>query len=607
MDPATLERESQQTHLALLRAQLDNIDSMKQTVESQVVELETGGLNDSVDKLQAVSLKLADTHAALREIFGSLARPLLRPLNVQDLPDELLMGIFGYLRNRAEIKNLRLSCQRLNQTSSHLLMDTIHVSPNPKSLKRLGEVSRHPNISRGIRRLVASVDVYSEDFARSVESFAVRCVHEANNLLENLRGDNLRGKISRRRDMIVIQYKWAQFAERSTDAHNDGLYEADVSELYNGWLRYHKLYHEQQMVLRRGRFPHDIASAIGRMPCLEDLVIRDWSRSSDGEQPWGPSTIQKLINLTQDPSRLIEEMMLHTFSWQRARIMGVENPPTQLLYQIPLAIHAAGHSVAHLKFDLSPPHSFQLQLGSSEMARLVHFAQGLKSFTFSATAEPAGFWRPSRDAEEHEHLVWFLTPFLKSKNLDSVALDFAFEERDCLAENRTHDPDRTSIRPILANLHQPRSIHLKNCSITLEELRTFARLPRKEPAVLGLWYVYLLDGDWADAVELLRSEVLGGGLSQESVSNLVILFPFSLRTRYTIFALTSILALKVLLLWSTCYPSDRHNGPHPSTFLLHFFLGTWADFQRIVCEEPVRSRVLDHVDGREEQGLSLQV
>lgn len=565
MDAATLERESQQTHLALLRAQLNKIDSMKQTVDSQVVELDTGGLEDSVDELRLVSLELADTHAALREIFDSLARPLLRPLKIQDLPDELLMHIFGFLRNRAEIKNLRLSCQRLNKTSSHLLMDTIHVSLNPMSLKRLGEVSRHPNISRGIHRLVASVDVYSADFAHNVESFAVRCVHEASDLIQNLQ-ENVS-----RLNVLAAQSCWAEFAERSTDTYNDGAYlnGADNNDLYNGWLRYHKLYHEQQMVLRRGRFPHDIASAIGRMPCLEDLVIRDWSRSSDGEQPWDPSTLQKLVNLTQDPTRLVEEMMLHTFSWQRARIMGVENPPTQLLYQIPLAIHAAGHSVAHLKFDLSPPHSFQLQIGNSEMARLIHFAQGLKSFTFSVKAEPAGFWRPSRDAEEHENLVWFLTPFLKPKNLDSVALDFAFEERDCLAENRTHDPDRTSIRPILANLNQPRSIHLKNCSITLEELRTFFRLPRKEPTVLGLWYVYLLDGDWADAVELLRSEVLRGGLSKDSVSNLDVLFPPSLRAHHPIFALAPLLVSEVLWLWSTCYTSDRHIGPHPSRLLLH--------------------------------------
>lgn len=550
MDAATLERESQQTHLALLRAQLDNIDSMKQTVDSQVVELETGDLDDSVDKLRIVSLKLADTHATLREIFGSLARPLLRPLKIENLPDELLMDIFGYLRNRAEIKNLRLSCQSLNKTSSHLLMDTMHVSLSPKSLERLGEVSRHPNISKGIRRLVASVDVYNADFARNVESFAMRCILEVNGLIQNMVQNRVYAM-----EAISIQHHWSDFAETFTDSYNDGarLNEADVSALFNGWLRYHQLYHEQQMVLRHGRFPRAIASAIGRMPCLEDLVIRDWSRSCDDEQLRSPSTFHKLGSLVQNPTRLVEEMMLHTFSWQKARIAGVENPPTSLLYRIPLAIHAAGHSVAHLRFELTPPHSFQLQIGSSEMARMIQFAQGLKSFKFSAVAEPTGLWRPSRGAQEHEKLVFFLTSFLKSTKLDSVALDFAFEERDCLAENRTHDPDRTSISPILANLHQPRSIHLKNCSITLEELRAFVRLPRKEPAVLGLWYVYLLDGDWADAVELLRSEVLRGGLSPDSVSNLVILFPFSPRTQHPIFALISLLLFTFLWLWSTCY------------------------------------------------------
>lgn len=533
MDLATPTHESQRTRLALLRAQLDTIDFIKQTVESQVVELEAGDLDDSVDNLRLVSLKLADAHNALRQVFGSLARPLLRPLKIHDLPDELLMDISGYLRNPADIKNLRLSCRHLNETSSHLLMDTAYVSLNPKSLERLREVSHHASISRGIRRLVASVDVYNADFAHSVQSFAARCIKELDDLYENFPWDQ-----PYRRDTFLLLHSWIAFTESFTDTYNDGahLNEENVSALYNGWLRYHQLYHEQHMVLRHGRFPLAIAEAIGRMPSIEELVIRDRSRSSDDEHPRSPSTFHKLGTMVQNRTRLVEEMMLHAFSWQKARITRVENPPTHLLYQIPLAIHDAGHSVAHLRFDLTPPQSFQLQLSSTQMYRLILFAQGLKSFKFSARAEPANLWRPSRDAKEKENLELFLAAFMKSMHLDFVALDFAFEERDCLAANRTHDPNRTSIGPLLTNLRQPQNIHLKNCSLTLEELRTFVRLPRKVPAVLGLWYVYLLDGDWADAVELFRSEVLRGGLSQQSVSNLVTLFPFSLSARRPLFA-----------------------------------------------------------------------
>lgn len=534
MDPATLTPESQRTQLALLRAQLDNIDSMKQTMESKVVGLGAGDLDDSVDNLRLVSLKLADAHTALRQVFDSLARPLLRPLKIHDLPDELLMDISGYLRNPADIKNLRLSCRRLNETSSHLLMDTVHVRLNPKSLERLSEVSQHATISRGIRRLVASVDVYNADFARSVQSFAARCIQELDDLYENIPWDN-----PYRRGTFLLRHSWIAFTETFTDTYNDGAHvnEENVSALYNGWLRYHQLYHEQQMVLRHGRFPLAIASAIGRMPSIEELVLRDRSRSSDDQYPRSSKTFHKLGKLVRDPTRLVEEMMLHAFSWQKARITRVENPPTQLLYQIPLAIHAAGHLVAHLRFDLTPPHTLQLQLSSSQMYQLILFAQGLKSLKFSVRAEPANLWRPSRDAEEKENLDLFFAAFMKSMRLDFVALDFAFEERDCLAANRTHDPNRTSIGPLLTNLRQPQNIHLKNCSLTLEELRTFVRLPRKVPVVLGLWYVYLLDGDWADAVELLRSEVRRGGLSQQSVSNLVTSFSFSLIARHPLFAL----------------------------------------------------------------------
>lgn len=536
MDPAALtpSGESGPTRLKHVREQSGSVDSMTQSAKRRGAGSGAGGLNDSVDELRIGSLKLSEAQTDLRENFGSPDNPLIRPLKIHDLPDELLVGIFGYLRNCNDIKHLRLSSQRLNNTSSHLLMDTLYVSPNPKSLEHLNKVSRHGAISRGIRRVVASVDVYNAVSADSVQHFALRCIQELDNLRRNMLWKNLRTI-----HVSLILSFWVENIEIFNDTHIDGahLNEAHISALHNGWRRYQQLYHEQQMVLGRGNFTQAIASAIGRMTCLEDLVIRDRPRSSDGELPRSSSTFHKLENLICNPNRLVEEMMLHILSWQTARTTGVENPPTELLYQIPPAIHDAGHSVKYLKYDLTPPHSFQLQLGSGQMSRLIHFAQGLKSFNFSARAEPAGLQRPSRDAQENEDIAFFLTCFMKSMGLISVALDFAFDERDCLAANRTQDPNRTSTGPLLTNLHQPRNIHLKNCSITLKDLRALVRLPKKEPAVLGLWYVYLLDGDWADTVELLRSEVLRGGLSQESVSRLLNSFTLSLSARHSLFTL----------------------------------------------------------------------
>lgn len=321
-----------------------------------------------------------------------------------------------------------------------------------------------------------------------------------------------------------ILRSWSEFIITSSVLYAVGAHldEYHISAVYNGWLEYRQLYFEQQTVLRNGRYSRKIASAIGKMTCLNDLLIRDKSGSS-ADQNAGMN--HKLRSLVRNPTGLVEELMLHTFSWQDAKIRGLADPPTDLLYEIPLAIHKAGSSLAHIRLDLTPPRSFRLQFCSSEKPQLESFAQDLKSFKLSVGAEELTWWNQPgayRDADEIENFERFLTVFASPGELETLSLDLAFRDRDCLKANRSHDPNRTSIGPLLFDWHKHQNIHLKNCSITLEELRTFVSLPRKKPAVLGLWYVYLMDGTWAEAVEILRSEVLSGRLSKESVGSLLV-------------------------------------------------------------------------------------
>lgn len=519
MDSADLTPESRRTHLYDIRKQLDNIDSAQQIVKAQIETLEGGSLEVSIGKLRLVSLKLTEAQSALREVFGSLARPLLRPLTIYDVPDELLMETFLNLRNPSDIKRLRLSSRRLNETSSHLLLHTLYVSPNPKSLERLDGMSRHPAISKGICRLVVSVDSYNADIARGVGSFTIACIQELARLRDMIPRD-----YPLLREFAEIRRSWVAFTESLTEDYDDGAHinVHHVNSLYNGYLRYHNLFQEQQAVLRGDRFPQAIASAIGRMNCLDDLVIKDRSRSCDNSELNSATFRHRLANLARDPITLVEDMMLHTVWWQKARVMGVDNPLTKLLYEIPLAIHQAGSSLAHLKFDLTPPHIFELNLDSDRMSQLESFAQNLQSFKFSVRAELKNVWRPSRSHEENTDLSRFLTAFMRSPKLDSMALDFAFQERDCLELNRTHDPDRTSIGLLVIPLPSPelQNIHLKNCSLHLRELRGLIDHLSSGQVVLGLWYVYLLSGTWADVVELLRDGVQRGTLSQKSVSSI---------------------------------------------------------------------------------------
>lgn len=502
MDPAALIPESRRTQLK----------------KSQSTELVAGVFNEPAEKLRLESAN--EAQADLRRVFASNESSMLHPPKICDLPNEILMDIFRRLRKCDDIKRLRLSCKRLNKTSSHLLIKTLHVSPNPKSLERLDQVSCHPTISRGVRRLIASIDVYDPDLAGDMLTFTGRCC-------EDLLGHEfVHTSCPERLEARQILRSWREFlitssAPGGVGAHFD---EYHISAAYNGWLEYRQLHFEQQTVLRNGRYSRKIASAIGKMACLNDLVIRDRSHSSADENA---GMDHRLRSLVRNPTRLVEEMMLHTFSWQDAKIRGLADPPTDLLYEIPLAIHRAGSSLAHLRLDLTPPRLFRLQFSSSEKSQLESFAQDLKSFKLSVGAEKPTWWNQPgayRDTEEIENFERFLTVFASPGELETLSIDLAFRDRDCLRANRSHDPNRTSIGPLLIDWHKHQSIHLKNCSITLEELRTFVNSPRKKPAVLGLWYVYLLDGTWAEAVEILRSEVLSGRLSKESVGNLLAFF-----------------------------------------------------------------------------------
>lgn len=443
----------------------------------------------------------------------------LRPVHIHNLPDELLLEVFRYLLNRDDIKRLRLSSKRLNKTSSHLLISTLRVSPNLTSLERLDEISRHPTISRGVRRLIVSVDVYSPELARDVQGFTAYCMRELAEFV------SLPTAHTATREAREIYRSWRCFLESSRDPYNgtSHLNVDHISALHNGWLRYQDLYDQQQMVLRNWRFSDGIASAISRMALLNDLVIRDRSRSTADEDLWSSSLYHKMGALVQNPTRLVEEVMLHTFSWRKATEKSVENPPTYLLYLILLAISNAGSSLAHLRFDLTPPQYLGLELNRFEWIQLGSFSRGLKSFKLAIGAERSGLVHKIRSRKEIRNFERFLAVLTRSGELDTLALDFAFRERQYHEINRMHDPRRTSIGPLMVDWQKHRNIHLKNCSITLKELRTFVGLPRNEPAVLGLWYVFLLDGTWAEVVEILRREVLRGQLSRESVRNLLAL------------------------------------------------------------------------------------
>jgi len=108
---------------------------------------ELGDLQAAHEKWTSRKVEVDRKRSLVRLHINTLSRLFLRPLNILDLPDEILMQTFGYLKESeyraphgieprragyfADMKSIRLTCQRFCNTSSHLLIPTIRVNMRP--------------------------------------------------------------------------------------------------------------------------------------------------------------------------------------------------------------------------------------------------------------------------------------------------------------------------------------------------------------------------------------------------------------------------------------------------------------------------------------------
>ena len=166
-----------------LRGSLEDPDSVDNSLGSFAAFLRA-----QADKLDVTQGKLEDLRDFLRMSINKRVRPTLRLLNILNLPDELLMQIFKYVRGGlddhdlyffdytggdvGQVKALRQVCRRFRNTSSHLLLRSVKVNMTRPSIAHLEEVSRQPVISKGIRAIQVILCFYDSVLAGDIRAFA---------------------------------------------------------------------------------------------------------------------------------------------------------------------------------------------------------------------------------------------------------------------------------------------------------------------------------------------------------------------------------------------------------------------------------------------------
>ncbi|ROW13108.1 hypothetical protein VPNG_06019 [Cytospora leucostoma] len=479
---------------------------------------------DQFSKLTTGLSKLEEVRLALRKAFSARARPLIRNLNIMDLPDELLRQIFALVRSTPtvdnryyyhwdsfysdyekhssdfkSIENARLSCRRFCDTSSHLLLNRIDVHLNLSSLAHLDEVSRHPTISKGIRSLRVIAKYYGSAIADDISLFASKCIplfrSRQSIWYPRVDFDSKEQAVQLMDKARDFAAAWASFV----DTHQEPTDEKGrlaMEALRQGHARYRQLHREQEHLVEDGALFQAISAAAARMPKMDRLLI------TDDDYMYPPLRKREQIHAWKEmldtPGLWVTEETVVPAIWQDEQL-GNGHPPTSLLYELPFAFHRAGTSLTHFKIKLSPPLRFHLDLDKEQNSELKSAMGNLRDFSLMCYHTC-----PRRDLQDTTNAMDFLAICMDSQKAERLHCSFSGIGKD--------RDDWEVIVSTLSRLRwsSPGLRYLSLCELDIHLHELLKVIDRLKPKItLHLYRIDLLSGTWTEALDAIRLKCAG--------------------------------------------------------------------------------------------------
>ncbi len=479
-----------------------------------------------------------------------------KPVHILDFPSETLAQIFGYLRvmpyrngplntgagrypdgSSKDIKTIRLVCQRFYGASSHLLLPIVSVSMTRDSLARLDQISRSPLIARGVREVQVNLAIFASNLANFLHLYFMP--HQWNQIShvaywESHADGGIFSEWDRDAEIEAatkcakLQISWTKLSLEAPNSELDDADQMNIITVLCAYGLYQQAYFEQEQMRSDGSFSRAIADSVARMPAARSLCFDD----SDSYTRPRAATFAELI---QTPDLMIEEMV-QPLPWSALLAPGNEIP-SELLSQIPLAIHRAGVMLTDVEYRIAPIGNFsRLVSNDTDLDGLKASMQQLKSFTF----------RPKYQGhlvfyeDEMEPLNNFLRAFIDTDSIQDISIHVKVPpSRIELPVMGTGSLLSSRSWPRLQYVHFEGPLHLT-------EIRGFFAKAQTE-IILILESVYLMSGSWADLLDVMRTNTqqgntvvingLCGGAECDTMSGIAksrifYLHSFSLANRY---------------------------------------------------------------------------
>ncbi|KAG8169731.1 hypothetical protein KVR01_000476 [Diaporthe batatas] len=464
-----------------------------------------------------------DTHpTTLNSIIHGVEAVALagKPMNVSDLPLEILDKIMFHLSKRAEkrnggamkvgvtftpsadIKNVRLSCHILSAAASRYLIDGLKVQVSQSSLSHLEEISEHPLIRHSVQGVELCLAQHDSIFDNGIQGL-IQFV-KSNKMLLDIADYGNSHEMTRKARYISACWNEFQMVLESAADTLLGSFDEEIGAiqdiagcihhtgtLLEGFRQYRSRLHEQTS-LHQGGFVARVSAAMAKLPSVEHLGITDWDTAALGRRPGEFDMRVYKIDVSSDLSI--------TNSLAGSRLPFDQVRGTNLMSIIP-GLVCTGKNIESLDIQISPSavSYTELMFSTSQQAELRSGLKKLQSFKFdNYRAHIANLWN---EADAIRPLGQFIDSCLISDNLECILINAKIRYYPNVA------------RSLFSPRAWPKlkSVDLKDLPVSAADLDVLTKsLASNHPyGYLTLRAVRLYCGaTWASILDMLRSRDL---------------------------------------------------------------------------------------------------
>ncbi|KAL7941990.1 hypothetical protein V8C42DRAFT_360407 [Trichoderma barbatum] len=242
----------------------------------------------------------------LRARAMTLSRPLIRPLHILDLPEEILDEIFSYLpdhfttlstkmtlteirwsikggKRRKDIQSVRLVCRLFNEVASPYLFPYLDVYLDMESLLRAERISKTAHLAKGVHGIRIGLQYRPKEMTTMSSLEA-----SEDEVYEGIIDDG-KDYDQAMRNRQTIDDAWNAYlrSEDGSATTEECLEYQQI--LVSGWQEFRRMHEEQLALIMDGTFTRILAESMARMPLSGNILLTDMMKNDSKFPDWFPT------------------------------------------------------------------------------------------------------------------------------------------------------------------------------------------------------------------------------------------------------------------------------------------------------------------------------